>query len=608
MGTPATNAFLDKIDISNLGMNSGADPTILPDNQHSFACNTTFRGGHPCSRPPIRKIRLSYADGVESGATEALFQEAAYYESIAGRPGALLMSASGRIFRFLINNNSAMVDELTGADINNPTRDQAWMFQGEEFMVINDGESQPFIFDGAGLRRAISGEELPPSRMGHYVNGRFVVALPDGRSFIAGDLVTSPSGTPAYGYRDAILKTTENQTILQGKAFAVPLTAGPITSLFSVAIPDTSLGQGPLQVGTRKGVFSVDLPLDATQWTTTLQPSSTVSLPSYGPTGQSAVAIVNGDAWYRAKDGIRSFVVARRDFNTWVQTALSFEMNSILPSDTKSLLKYASSVVFDNRLLMTCSPHRVRDRGVAHRGLVALDFNNISSLTMRSQPSYDGLWTGLEVLKIVIGEFDEVERCFMFALDADNKICLYELLETETDQNFDNNGSEDVQIESWLVSNALFGRESQAPQITLPLKKLLLSDFFLEELAGDVEVDLKFRSDQWPFWVDWNAFEFCAPSTNCPENCEPFEPVHRQYATFHRTPEPPEECNSLTGRQHRTGYYFQIRLQWTGRLKLHQLLVWSQPILETVPTQCPSPTCQVVKGCGDNFFTYEIEG
>lgn len=598
MAAPATspNALLDLIELASKGVHSGVDPKALPLDQLWFAVNVTCRGGHPASRPPLQKLDLSFEnETTQTNATEARFQGAAFYESWEGK-NCILASIGGRIFKFAISNNNVSVSDISIAgDLNNPKLEQAWLFQGEDFMVINDGESLPLFFDGTTLRRSKGSafQELPVGCMGHYCNGRISMALPElnnpniRRTFIAGDLVGGSSGTAQYNFRDSILRTTENQTILGGATFAIPLTAGNINAMFSVAIPDTSLGQGPLQIGTRKGVFSVDLPLDATLWTTTQQPTAIVSLPSYGPISQDSVAVINGDAWYRAVDGIRSFSVARRDFNTWVQTPLSSEVDAVLPLDTQSLLFHTSGVEFDNRLLVTCSPYRVLDRGIAHRGLVALDFNNVSSITSRSNPDYDGLWTGLNILKVLTGDFDGTERCFVFALDADNGICLYESLPTKTRENFDWNGEVDVPIESWLISNALFGHEAAQDPRRIALKKLLTGDLFLEELAGNVQFEVKYRSDQYPFWTDWKDFSICAPAIYCPEDCEPFEEVQKQYATYKRLPEPADTCNEVTRRLLRTGYSFQVRIQWTGRAKLTRMLVWAEPMRETI-SSCPT--------------------
>lgn len=610
MGAPSQGSILDTVESTILGMHSGIPPTLLTRQHVAQSINVTHRGGKPRTRPVIVKRRLVFgADEADVNSTEALFQGACYYSGFGNIQSSLCAMIGGRLFRYIPQVTSVSVQDISpGGAVNNPTAKQAWLWQGEEFLIVNNGLDLPIFFDGASTRRSAGspGNELPAGTIGHYSNGRNVVVLPDRRSFIASDLVyNTQSGTPQYNYRDSILKTNDNEQILNGAAFAVPINAGRVNALFSVAVPDTSLGQGVLQVGTRKGVFGVDLPLDATLWTSLKQPTQVVSLPSAGPLSQNSVAVVNMDGWYRSRLGIQSFQIGRRDMGTWVQTALSSEVDSVLKYDSDALLEYASAVQFNNRLLMTCSPYRVAGRGTAHRGLIALDFHNISSLTTRSSPDYDGLWTGLPILQIVEGEFNGVDRCFIFALDVEEKICLYELLKDDGGD-FDYDGSNNVRVQSSIISNALFGLEIYPDKIKVPLKELECADVFLEELLGQVDVDAKYRSDAYPFWVDWTTFNLCATACQ-PNDCEADCPPQYQYATFRRLPDPADTCNPATGRKFRTGYYFQLRLEWTGRAALDKMLVWARPIPEIKPGCPSSEECQIMTGVIPDLFDYEIE-
>lgn len=619
MANPVPKSLLDAIDACPLGCHSGIPPHLLKSNQCAFMVNGTFRGGHPKTRPAIRKLNLTYeSEQTQTRATQAIFQTAKGYEAIGNNPNCLLSSIGGRIFRYLVTGNNVSVAELDFGDQNNPTLNQAWMYQGEDFLITQDGESKPLIFDGASIRKA-DNNEVPVGCMGSYVNGRLITVLPNRRSYVAGDLVYSTaSGTPTYNYRDSILKMTENQQILNGRAFGVPANAGRINSVFSVAASDTTFGEGPLQIGTRKGAFTIVLPLDATLWTTTTQPQQVSGLPSdgnEGPASHDSVTRINGDAWYRAGDGIRSYMLARRDFSqTWIQTSLSFEMTRVISKDTDFLLAYSSSVNFNQRFITTCSPYRSTDRGIAHRGLIALDFNNISSLTVRDvPPAYDGLWTGLPILKILTAEFEGRERCFIFALDADNNISLYELLRDSTDGSpssyyFDYDGSDDVLIESSFESFALFGRDELPEGEKVPLKRLITGDLFLENMFGNNGTfTVQYRADGDPEWHDWKDFTWCAPPTDCPTGCEQPQTVFPQYRTFVRLPDAPDVCNAASGRIARTGYYHQLKLSWAGYLELHQMLCWANFIAESLPV-CPSTeTCTVLKGCVESDFTYSIE-
>jgi hypothetical protein len=610
MAAPTPNSILESTESLLLGVHAGIPPTLLTRQHAVEAVNVTFRGGKPRTRPVLVKRGLIFInDEQEALATEVRFQGARTYQGFGNRQSCIIAMLGGRMFRFVPGLTTLRVTDVSPqGEQNNPKAPQAFLWQGEEFMIANDGLSLPIFFDGSGSRRSAgpAGKELPVGTVGTYSNGRNVMALPDRQSYIASDLVYSTnSGTPAHTYRDSILKTHDNLNILAGRAFAVPINAGRINAMFNVAVPDTSLGQGHLQIGTRKGVFGTDLPLDATLWTTLQQPTQVVSLPSAGPMGPYSVAIINTDGWYRAKDGLRSFQIGRRDMGTWVQTALSSEVNPILKMDTDFLLDFTSAVEFDNRLLVTCSPYRVPERGTAHRGLIALDFNNISSLTSRSSPDYDGLWTGLQILQIVEGEFGGSDRCFIFALDSDSRICVYELLKDDVGI-ADNNGIENIETQAWFVTNALFGLDSYPDSIKAPLKKLETADLFLEDLMGEVAVDIKFRSDSWPFWIDWANFSLCA--TEClPPNCETCAEAQPQFATFMRLEDPTNACSPLTNAMHRTGYYFQLRIQWEGHAAIDKVLTWAHPMKETLPGCPATKACTVIRGPRTNYFDYNIE-
>ena len=616
MPSPSPNALLDGISTTTKGMHSGTSPRLIPPDQLAFAVNITNRGGYPKTRPAIRKVAVVYpSSGVRIAATQANFQCAHGYEAFGTGEDCLIASIGGRLFRYLVGSGNAVQEISIPGDLNDSTLIQNWMWQGENLLFVNDGQALPLIFNGTGVRRSLGypGKELPAGTMGHYIAPRNIMVMPDRRSYIAGDAVFSNNAG-----REAIVGIRDNLEVLAGTTFGVPLTSGRINALSSVAIPDTSLGQGPLAIGTRKGVFSAFIPLDASQWTTTQLPTMSVSLPSAGPLSQNGTVPFNADLWFRARDGFRSFSVARRDFNTWVQTPMSVEMDLILNVDSKPLLGFGSGVNFDNRFLHTASPYRVLGRGIAHRGIIALDFNNISNLTTRSNPDYDGLWTGLPVLQILVATINEQDRCFIFALDCSNNICLYEMFHTEHEfqERFDFDGHNDVLIESSIASGALWGRTLTMSQygslvpagLNQPLKKLAVADTFWEHLGSLVNINVKYRSDQFPMWRDWHDFSLCAKNNVCDSGpCPSFQSVLEQYAAFQRIPEPADTPNPITGRPYRMGYEFQVRIAWTGYAQLNKFLCWAIPSSEAVPTFTKTGACKLLQGCAENYYTYKIE-
>lgn len=610
MPAPSPKSLLDGVSVIRKGMNSGVAPRLVSQDAVSFACNVTFRGGLPRTRPVWKKVPLTYTDATtQTRATQGLFQGAGFHESYGGNQNCLISTIGGRVFRYLPGSTNGVDEVSIATDLNNPLRDQTWMWQAEDFLIINDGQAYPLFWDGASLRRSKgqAGNELPAGCMGAYVQGRIYQATPDRRSFIAGDLVYSHGYGGPYSGRDAVLQTTENTLISGGGVFGLPANAGQINAMSAVAMPDTSLGQGPLQVFTMTMVFSVQVPLERTDWAIVAYPLMTIGLPNYGSVSQNATTPINGDIWTRTieVDGIRSYQISRRDFSQqWVNTPLAVEMERALLMDSTNLLRFASAQFFDNRYLLTCSPYSVQGRGTAHRGMVALDFNNVSTLLERSTPAYDGLWTGLPILQIVKGVFNNVERLFAFALDCNNDICLYELLK-DGQGYFDNNGTTDVGVESWIETRAM-----SATGNGNVLELLKCADLYLDRLAGNnyVQFDFKYRSDEDPIWVDWHDFELCAPVKDCSTaGCPTFQNVREQYRTYLRLPEPSDTCSQITKRRKRTGYEFQVRMWAKGFWQLNRLHVWLEPMPDSVVKVCPdSESCTLLTGCDLPMFDYSL--
>lgn len=486
---------------------------------------------------------------------------------------------------------------VTFTDRNSSTRPRAWLEQAEDFMVIQDGQSKPLIYDGAVLRRAdsegltgslIAGttdrfvREVPVGTVMAYSNGRLWVALSDGHSFVASDLTGGPTGTPAYSERDAVLKFSENDIIAEGGSFGVPVTAGPITAMCSIANLDTSLGQGPLQVFTSRCAFSVNAPFDRTTWKDLQYPIQTVSALAYGALSNESTINVNSDIWYRASDGVRSFQVARRDSNTWATTPLSREMNRMLEYDDRHQLDRSSAVVFDNRLLMTCSPERVPERGVTHRALAVLDFDRASALLERLPPAWEGVWTGVSILQIVAGEFEGVHRAFAFVLSGEDKI---ELWEITRDAHFD---TSDLDVVDRRITSIY---ETRSFGFTKDngwgLKELATGVVWVDEVSGSVRFDVAYRPDQHPCWVDWHTWSANATYKDCnPLDCLPTE-YALQYRPYVRLPAPADGCDEITDKPYKHGYEFQVRFIITGHVRLKRFLLVAVARQDEILGACP---------------------
>lgn len=374
------------------GIDSGSAPSLIQSNQAAFVVNGTMRDGFAQCRPGFIKCPLSFPDDDTATRFETgRFQGALEYRS--KDKSTIIAQIGGRQFRINISQGFAVQEITIAGDLNPSNRDHAWMQQAEKWLVIQDGQSTPLIWNGASLRRSnLVIPEVPTGEEMAYVMGRLWVAgvKAFNRLYVAGDLFGTPSATttPSEGHADAVLKFTENTYIAEGGAFSVPMDGSGITGMIAIATPNTILGQGPLLVSTEDAIFANDVPLDRTLWKDLKYPIQTIQSILNGTTSHESMVPVNSDIWFRAPDGWRSLIQGLRDFHGPGNTPQSHEMDRIVALEDQRLLSFCSAALFNNWLIGTAWPQRDQDHGVWHKGLSVMDFAPVSGLQRKLPPCW----------------------------------------------------------------------------------------------------------------------------------------------------------------------------------------------------------------------------
>lgn len=578
-------------------MDGGRSPAVIQPNQVAKAINATFRGDYINSRPGVAKIAWQFPNdsggALQAAATVGLFQDGAgYLRQDNSGDSELIWWVSGRCFRCNLNTGFT-VDEITPpGNLNSAVLPKYWMQQAEMFMVTQDGEDTPAIYDGLTSRRSKVGE-VPIGTCMAYGMGHLWVAA--GNGYTAGAVVGDATyGTQPYQYRDSILNWTQNNFLSGGGFFFTPYQTGDIIAMTFSANLDTSLGDGELVVFTMDCIFTTEVPPSRADWQTLTNPLQRVGLLKYGTNSDRSVCLINGDVWYRREDGDGSFVYGRREFSTtWGQTSQSGEVSDILANDNRLLSQFCSAVLFDNRRLLCVSPKQGQF-GVYHTGLVALDFDLVTSLKLPLDPSWDGAWTPFKTLKLIVIRVDNVERCFAF-VHGDTAI---ELWEITTEEMFDQRTTAlgvYTPISSVLESKALnFNTPTQ-------LKRLEAFDIWYK-FAGNISWRLLYRPDQYACWQLWHEWTDCAPILQCDPTaltCPPIKNLQKQYRKRQSAPRPSEVPDPSTGTFFMDGFEFQIRLEWTGWAEIRKVRIGSilRDELEfndvTIDGQCVPVDCCV---------------
>lgn len=556
------------------GIDSGRIPTIasqsnpqgLARNELSWATNATMRGGGVFPRAGWKRLtKIKSAPG--------LFQGGQIYEPDFAFP-YLMVDISGRTYQIRVDTDNS-VHDVTAASGPNPANiDQHWIKQGEQFLITQDGVSEPLVWDGNVLRRisAMGGVApyLPIGQPMDYFMGRQWVAF--GREYMAGDIVFGPSGTPAYQFRDAILHSSENTYLAGGGNFIVPTVAGNIRSLNHTANLDTQLGQGQLFVGTRRAIYSLNVPPTRLEWAALKEPLQRVAQITFGMTSDRSVVPVNGDLFYQSIDGIRSLLIAIRNFSQWGNTPISRELNRVLQFNNRALSRFGTGINFNNRMIQSVLPKQTPS-GVIHQGIVALDFDLISNLGSNLSPVWEGMSEGLQILQMWVADFGGLERAFA-AIVSQNPLTLgdIELWELTQQDQFD----EDDRRIQWYIETPAYTWGTQ-----FSLKKLDTAEIWIDRLVGKVEFQVQFRVDQDPCWYDWYSWEECSARTSCELATDPVCYPEDTYCPGYRAtmtlPNPPVHAGHGNNRPINIGYQFQIRMFIKGYCRIRGILVHALP-------------------------------
>ena len=563
---------------------------------------------------PAATVMVSVASETPFAVGDTIFIDSGEYTVTNRFTNALLLTYVGSAANATVSAGASVLDstgtQVTQDETYPTTLDFVHIFQAEKYAIVLGLQQRPLIFDGT-MTRLAGVTEVPSGVLGLYAWGRLWIVLPDLRSFVAGDIVYGPSGTPAQGFVDAILSFTENDFLNEGGFFGVPNNAGPITVMLALATIDTSLGIGPILVGTANSVVSVNAPVDRTTWKNLTYPIQTISLLDYGPLGPNSTISINNDVWYRAVDGIRSFLIARRSTAGWGNTPQSHEISPVLAEDTEELLRFGSSILFDNRALFTLAPRRTSS-GIVHDGLAVINFDSLSTIQGKQPPVWEGFQSGLSVLRLLRGRIRGVERAFAFALnETTSAIELWELL-PENGGYYDTYravSGADTTIVRTSIGSALETKRYEYERLV----KLILAELYLDDVVDNVTLVIKFKPDEYPSWVTWATISLCATVSQCsiatPDefSCTIWRPNARTYAARIRLPRPPEECNTLAGIPLDRGYSFQFRIEGTGHFRLRKFRPHLRIQTDAQEGECPTQAvCATFPQCPEAIFDYRV--
>jgi hypothetical protein len=520
-------------------------------------------------------------------------RRARYYNAINSLPiGKQMAYGQGRLF-VAVNEGS----EITAGDL---------VFSGitTEAKIVGNTVATSTEITTATDHNFTTGDLVTIADNTSIVPSTYVVTVTAAKTFTipvnVGTAGTGGTATKFVAGQDSdVLRFSETTFLNEGGNLAPSGKIGRITGLAFLPVQDTATGQGDLIAFCERGAvtFQVSAPRD--QWKNT-EAFQRILFDNIGATSESILS-VNGDLFFRSREGngIRTYRNARAEAGNYGQTPISAEIDPVLRQDTQWMLDQVSLAYFDNRLLMTCLPKQLPRRATdqtqadtfatqpiptIYEGIAVLDFNSSSVGRGKTAAVFDGVWTGIRILKLVQGTFDGDPRCFAVCFHEDDTGRRIELWEITKNDEYDTPVEGKRRITAGIVTKAFNFRDEMS------LKKLIRCDLWFDDLGGGsdypFECELAYRPDDYPNFTTWENFErefetdFYIPSyVTTP--AEPFN-IERGYAPQVRFPTPPLTANIATNVPAYLGHDFTLRINWTGRAHLGRLMLHGQRLTEAV--------------------------
>jgi hypothetical protein len=406
------------------GQNSGLTPDKIGKNQYEKGINTSSHNGSLQPRPRFRHVYIRVdTQGTEAGVSyQEIFDKGKFQgERVfqADQRSFLITVRSGIIFKVDLRRGVATVLRTTTDDRIALRHRRVPIKQAGEYMVIWDWPNMPVVIEKDTARRSdwnnvdaqgLPQPEVPQSRLGVFVQSRLWVANGT-NEFTAGDFVGDIQKPEAPITFTEVF--TSNAPYI-GQVFNLGFGFGN-TKISAMGFISSRNSQskiqatryGPLYVATRKSIhlYNAELPRD--QWLQTTFGS--IELWGTGIVGERAHELIGSDIIFQDTQGhLHSFTKNQNDERSgWATTIISREVDDWLYTVNKDYLDVGFVTYFDRLVLAGARPIRIPIRGYrgqviydyVHEGMVALELDNVSTITTPASPSWAGLWTGIRPME-----------------------------------------------------------------------------------------------------------------------------------------------------------------------------------------------------------------
>ena len=511
------------------GMNAALNPTNLPDHQYARAVNIQLRDQRPTTRRGIKVLPFSSTLAKEQEYFQCEnFQGGMFYNPSKGQSSVsfaqdasrMMMSVGGKRYQVIQKEsqpriNTVTIKEVKGLDDGNPDLHLSWWYQAENYAIQQDGQGDTWIWDGSNdpfFSKGVNGADKEQSQLangataGTYVHGR-IVQIVNARQVIVGDVIHKSNQTSA----ENILDTTEQVYWATGSYFNPPSSMGNIVALGILPLRDTQHGHGDLMLHCEDGIFSINLnifPRD--EWVNT--PMVKHVLLETGARGPYALALYDGDQFFRSRHGLQSLRSARGESQLLGNplNPISEEVEVWLNNDYEAYVAFTSVAKWatDRRLYLTVDPW-LESKWRGSRGIVGINFAPVA--TASTQRAWEGLSTFPSEVKspiqMINGVFNGRDRMYMVCRGEDDK---NRVVEFSQDLRHDilEDGTE-KRISCQFITKAMVG------QNLFSKANHTVGIMYLTGVEGLLDWGVWARNNECDNWIFWRGDQACVQSDDC---------------------------------------------------------------------------------------------
>ena len=391
------------------GVSTAFDPDLININQMAWAKNVDLRGGKIRTRGGFVERDL-----LPNGRVQGVD-----YFSING--GRIVTSIAGRVYETELGLDEFITTEIPTPITRSAQQEQTFFKETTGFLVVQDGQSAPIIYNGSTSRLATS-TEVPRGKHMAYGNGRLWVDVGNGR-MKAGDI----AGTSLQGGSE--LNFIENVYLSGGGFFVVP---SDIIGMSFMPSNDRTTGYGALIVFGRS--YTVAMRADIatrSEWSNVEGFQSTI-FPTIGASGNFSIVQANQDMIWRDDHGdLRSIKQVSSEYNDAGSTPLSREVSRITENESEDILLTAHGFYHKSRVFSSGSPFYTYDGQVAFKDIIVQDFAPVGSQGNKGNPLFNGEWEGFNTTHSLQITHNGKDRAFFISKDSSGRNRLWEYREDE---------------------------------------------------------------------------------------------------------------------------------------------------------------------------------